>query len=151
MIYGFFSNPIEIDLGILKTSQLPVVCNNFKYSCGCPWIKVTKFMTDHRRILWKRKPLIFTSCFNRANDGGKFYYCTSVSMIWCHGYRAYRGFGKQPPWRYWPKKFFILTRWGTIKTLMWTAGLWSTPFNLLAKDLQKTCWEIPKIELILCF
>ena len=62
-------------------------------------------------ILWQstteylKKPCVFTSCFNRANDS------TSVSLVWWHRYRGYRGFWKQLPWRYWPKKLFNLTNW----------------------------------------
>ena len=31
-------------------------------------------------------------------------YCSSVSIVWRHEYRNCRGFSKQSPWRYWPKK-----------------------------------------------
>ena len=53
-------------------------------------------------------------------------FCSSVSMVWWHGYWNYRGLWKQWPWRYWPKKFFILTNWGTGKNLMLIEGCWLT-------------------------
>ena len=33
--------------------------------------------------------------------------CTSVSLAWWHGYGDYRGFWKQPPWRYCPRSCSI--------------------------------------------
>ena len=39
--------------------------------------------------------------------------CTSISLVWWHGYRDYRDFWIQPPWRYWPMKLFSLINWGT--------------------------------------
>ena len=51
-------------------------------------------MTSHGLIPSKIKSRLFTSCLNRANDRGKFdywggrkKYCSSVSMVWWHGYR----------------------------------------------------------------
>ena len=80
-------------------------------------------MRGHRRILSKIKPCLFTWCFNRANDrvkfdywGGTKPYCSSVSMVWWHGCRAYIAFSKQSLWTYWPKKVVHLTNWGTKKT-----------------------------------
>ena len=38
-------------------------------------MKVTKFMTDHRRLPYKTKPRVFTSYFNNdAKDEAKFDY-----------------------------------------------------------------------------
>ena len=56
-------------------------------------------MTDHSWIPCKIKSRVFTSCFNRPNDGPKFDYWgrkkpyfTSVSMVRWYGYRVYGGF-----------------------------------------------------------
>ena len=38
------------------------------------WIKVTMFVTRHRRIPSKIKPRLFTSCLNRTNDRTRFEY-----------------------------------------------------------------------------
>ena len=71
-------------------------------------------------------------------------YCSSVSMVWWHGYRDYRGFSKLSPWKYWPKKLFILTRWGTGKKLILIEGCWSNFFNLLPNYPEVTYWEALK-------
>ena len=67
-----------------------------------PWIKLTKFMTDHCRIPSKLKPRLFISCFSRIKDrtkfdywGGEKTYCSSVSVVWWYGYRDYIDFWKQ--------------------------------------------------------
>ena len=54
------------------TSKRDILVNEIKYEY--PWIKVTKFMTTHYRILWKIKSRVSTSCSNKANDGAKFDY-----------------------------------------------------------------------------
>ena len=86
------------------------------------WIKVTKFMTGHRWIRSKIKLNLFTSCLNRTNFREKFDYSGGrKTLLYFRLYGLmirkwdYRSFLKQSPWRYWPKRFFNLTGWGTGK------------------------------------
>ena len=65
---------------------------------------------------------------------------TSISMVWWHVSRDYRGFWKKPP--YWPEKLIILTSWDTGEKLILKEGCWSASFILLAiynlqEDFQK--------------
>ena len=102
-----------------------------------PWIKVTKFMTGHRGIPSKIKLRLFIRLFNRANDRAKlddggerktlFFFRL---LVWWHGNRDYRGFSKHSPWRYWPKKLFILNSWEIGEKLPLIKGWWSTSSNL---------------------
>ena len=139
----------------------PELLENFPGSCSpqqfqvksqikyeYPWIKVAKFLKGHRWIPFKIKPRLFTSYFNRANDRAKFDYwggretlLSSIFMVWWHGYKNYRIFSKQSPWKYWPKKLFILTSWDTDKKLILIEGCWSTSSNQLPDYLY---WKISK-------
>ena len=90
---------------------------------------------SHLPVPSKIKPRLFTSCFITANDRAKFDYWGGRKtllfyIVWWHGYREYRGFSKQSPWRYWLKKLFILTSWGTSKKLMLIEGCWLTSILL---------------------
>ena len=62
---------------------------------------------------------VFTPCFNKVNEvwslRQKKNFIVLPSMVWWHVYRYYRVFGKQPFWRYWPKKLFISTSWALAK------------------------------------
>ena len=58
-----------------------------------------------------------------------------VFRLWWHGCRDYRDFSKQSPWRYWAKKLFSLTSWGTGKKLIVKEGCWLTFSNLLPNYL----------------
>ena len=73
-------------------------------------------------------PTIERSLINKVEETP---YCSSVSMVWWHGYRDGRGFSKRSPWRHWPKKLFILASWSTGKKLILIEDCWSTSSNLL--------------------
>ena len=87
---------------------------------------------------------------DRANDRVKFdywsgrnNYCFSVSVVWCHGYRDYKSFSKQWPWRCWPKVVHLdqLRHW---QNLMLIEGCWSKSFNLLRNYPLRTYLKISK-------
>ena len=48
------------------------ISSEIKYTY--PWVKVTKFMTSHRRIPSKITAHLFIFCLNTTNDGAKFDY-----------------------------------------------------------------------------
>ena len=129
------------------TSYLPVAYNNFKCESGMNTRELKWLSLRQAGYLPKIKPRFFTSCLNRAYDRAKFdywgerkNYYSSVSIVWWHGYRDSKGFSKQSPWRYWPKKLFILTSWGTGKTLMLIESCWSKSSNLLPN--YPSYWEL---------
>ena len=139
VISGFSSNTLKLTwvcwkcLSFLKSTTISSEINH-EYL----WIKVTKFMTAHRQIPSKIKPRLFTLCFNRANDRAKFdYWGFEKTLLFFHSISddMDRGFLKQAPWKYWPKKLLILTSWGTGKKLVLREFCWLTSSNLLPNYL----------------
>ena len=112
----------------------PGFLENFLASCCLQQfqMKSSKFVTDHRRI----EPTIEQSLIIKMEEKPC---CSSVSMVWWHGYRDYRVSSKQSPWRYWPKKVVHFD-----KKLMLIEGCWSTSSNLLPNYLWMTYLEISK-------
>ena len=149
VISGFSSNILKLTWVLWK------LFNNFneiKYEY--PWIKVTKFMTGQRWIPSKIKPrspnvsIEPTIEWKLIIEAKEKPYRPSVSMVWWHGYRDYRGFSKQSDWRCCPKMLFILTKWGTGKKMMLIEGCWWTSSTLLPIDNLLRDF---KIELMLSF
>ena len=84
------------------------ISNEIKYAY--PWTKMTKFMTSHRRMPSKIKAHLLICCLNTTNDGAKLDLLrrkksSSLSMVWCHGYRDYWGFSKRSLWILIKKRF----------------------------------------------
>ena len=112
----------------------PGFLENFLVLCSLQkfQMKSSKCMIDHRQI----EATIEQSLIIKMEEKS---YCSSVSMVWLHGYRDYRGSSKQSSWRYWPKKVVHFD-----KKLMLIEGCWSTPSNLLPNYLWMTYLEISK-------
>ena len=137
-----FNNPVHENL--FKGSKLTLA---FRFSLKMFWPSAQVLAV----VFWCHvsiNPTIERSLIIEVKEKS---YCTSDSMVWLYGYRDYWIIWKQPSWRCWPKKLFILTSWGLNRSLVWTEGCWSTSSNLLANYLYTTYREISKYRIIITF
>ena len=114
----FLLKSSDMDVSLVTHLNWPAFLEKFLASSSLQQFEVNssvnmhevKWSEGHHRIPWKLKlhvslePTMERSLIIEMEEKPN---CTSVSMIWWHGYRDYRSFWKKPLWRYWWKELFI--------------------------------------------